>query len=98
MWYVQTLPPMCPDDKLGLTLALYEAQTISASEAAQTILTLVGGEGAGLRSPRREPVTLELRSLLRGARGQELAAAEPARYQLLMAFCAGDRSAQQSNA
>jgi hypothetical protein len=35
MWYVQTLPALCPTDRLGLTLALSEAHALSASEAAQ---------------------------------------------------------------
>jgi hypothetical protein len=87
---------MCPDDKLGLTLALYTAQILSASEAAQALLSLAASEGAKLSSPVPGPLALELRSLLYSAQGQELAAADPARYRSILGCCAGEHSGQGS--
>lgn len=98
MWYLQTLPSMCPDDKLGVVLALYEAGTLTVSEAAHTVLTVVGGEGARLSSPLPEPLVRELWSLLSSARGRELAALHPARYLSLSAYCSGQVPGQGSGA
>jgi hypothetical protein len=87
MWYVHTLPLMCPDDKCDLTLALYEAHALSAPEAALVLLYEVGGEGAAPPLALPWPVVPELLGLLRGPLGQELAASNPTRYQSLWGCC-----------
>ena len=83
MRFVRTVPPMLPDDKRDLTLALYEAQTLSAAEAAGDILCLVGFEGAKPPASLPAPVLQELFKLLGGPLGKELALENPMGYQLL---------------
>ena len=78
---------MRPEDRLGLMLALYEAGTLSPAEAAHAVLTVVGGEGAGPPASLPAPLAGEMRSLLRGPRGQELAKRIPPRYESLAACC-----------